>query len=571
MRRWTIAVGIFGLGIAAGILTLGAAREHPGHWFGAGSDLAGVALLAPAWTLIACGLATWARRPARRSGLLLAAAGFVWFLPEWNNPELGSALAFTIGLALYAACPPLVAHAVLAYPGSRLASRVDAAALMVAYAGGVVVLGVLPALVFDPQAEGCASCPDNLLLITAHGQAYEDLGRAGVYLGLVWASSLALLAVVRMVQRSPATRPVLGAGSMYLGLVAATFAVSLDRGLVTNGTVERRLWFGQAAALVAVAASAGWSLVRARRTRSAIARLVVELTQSPPAGGLRDALARIVGDPALVLAYPLGEARRLVDAQGGPVELSKDLETTSLVQAGETVAVLAHRPALLDDQLVEEVAAAARLALVNERLHAEVRARLEQLRSSRARIVEAGDAERKRLERDLHDGAQQRLVGLSLSLRLLRGRMTDDGRTARRLEEAEAELRRAAIELRELAHGIFPTVLTDEGLGAALEALAEEGRVPIRVSAMPDTRYDPSIETAAYTVVAEAARTATSKLSVEATASESTLVIEVRTGGENALDVTALEDRLGALDGRLLVIPGANGGITIRAELPCAS
>jgi signal transduction histidine kinase len=296
---------------------------------------------------------------------------------------------------------------------------------------------------------------------------------------------------------------------------------------------------------------------------------VVELTRTtPPPGGLRDVLAGIAGDPALVLAYPVDDPERLVDGDGRPVELSPDLETTSLVQDGRAVAVLAHRPGLLDDeQLVEEVAAASRLALENERLQAEVRARLEELRASRARIVDAGDAERKRLERDLHDGAQQRLVGLSLSLRVLRGRVADaDGR----LEQAENELRQAATELRELAHGIFPAVLADEGLAAALEALAEESRVPIRVDGVPETRYAASVETAAYTVVAEAARISTQPLAVGASASNGALVIEVQTHGDG-LDLTALEDRIGALDGRLAVVRGTDGAITIRAELPCAS
>jgi signal transduction histidine kinase len=573
MRRWTIAVGISGLGIAAGILTLIAARDHPGYWFAGSSDLAGAALLAAGWALIGCGLATWLRRPGSRSGLLLAAAGFAWFLPEWNNPGLSSSVAFTIGLVLYVACAPFVAHAVLAYPGGRLASRVEAGAVAVAYAGGVLVLGVLPALVFDPEAEGCAPCPDNLLLLTGDARLAENVNRVGLYLGLAWAIVLAALGGVRLVRGSHATRPVMGAGIIYVLLVVATFAVSLDRGFVTNGTAERRLWLGQAAALAAVAASAAWNLARARRARSAVARLVAELTQSPPPGGLRDALARIVDDPGLVLAYPLGEAAGLVDAQGRSIELPTDREKTSLVHDGRTVAVLAHRQGLFDDeQLLEEVAAAARLALENERLQAEVRARLEELRSSRARIVEAGDAERKRLERDLHDGAQQRLVGLSLSLRLLRGRMVvGDVWAAERLEQAEAELRRAAVELRELAHGIFPAVLADEGLGAALEALAEDGRVPIRIRGVPNTRYNAPIETAAYTVVAEAARTATDTLAVAARVSADTLIIEVETRRADALDLTALEDRIGALDGRLILGPAANGGVTIRAELPCGS
>ena len=263
-----------------------------------------------------------------------------------------------------------------------------------------------------------------------------------------------------------------------------------------------------------------------------------------------------------------------MDAQGRPVELPAGRETTSLMRDRRPVAVLAHKSGLLDDeQLVEDVTSAARLALENERLQAEVQARLEELRASRARIVEAGDAERKRLERDLHDGAQQRLVGLSLSLRLLRSQLADggDGEALPQLAAAETELRNATVELRELAHGIFPAVLADEGLAAAVEALAEEARVPIRIRSLPERRYDAPIETAAYTVVAEAARIATSTLVVAAKASPGALVVEVETQDGDALDLAALEDRLGALDGRLVLVRTDSGRVTIRAELPCAS
>ena len=567
MRRWPLAVGLFGAGIAVGIATLRVARDHPGYGFAGSSDAAGVALLAAGWALIGCGLASWARRPASRFGPLLTAAGFAWFVPEWSNPEAASALAFTIGLTLSAACAPLVAHAALGYPGGRLASRLETAAVALAYGGGLLVLGVLPTLLFDPHGT-CSQCPDNLLLLRADGGAADDVTRAGLYLGVGWAVALAGLAAWKVARGSHASRPVAASAAVYLLLVAATFSISFDRGYVDYGTDERRLWLGQAAALVSIAAFAAWNLARARRARSQVAGLVVELTRTAPPGGLRDVLAGIAGDPALVLAYPVGHPERLVDGEGRPVELSAGLERTSLVRDGNAVAVLGHRPGLLgDEQLVEEIAAAARLALENERLQAEVRARLEELRASRARIVEAGDAERKRLERDLHDGAQQRLVGLSLSLRLLRSHTADaDGR----LEQAESELRQAAAELRELAHGIFPAVLADEGLAAALEALAEEGRVPIRLDSVPETRFDASVETAAYTVVAEAARTAAEPLSVAASAANGALVVEVRTR-DNGFDFTALEDRIGALDGRLTLVPDTGGTVTIRADLPCES
>jgi signal transduction histidine kinase len=574
MSRSLTALGVVSVGALLGIYSLAVARDEPAFSYAGASAAGTVALVGAGWALIGCGLAFWVRRPGSRFGPLLAAAGFAWFLPEWNNPGVGSPLVFTVGLALYAACPPLVAHAVLAYPGGRLASRIEAGVIAVAYIGGLLVLGVLPALVFDPQAEGCGPCPANLLLVSDQGRLAEDLYRAGVYAGLGWALALSLLAVVNLMRASSARRSVLAAGAVYFMLVAATFAVWLDRGFLSNGTLERRLWLGQAAALVAVVLGIVWSWVRARRARSTVARLVVELAQSPPPGGLRGVLAEIVGDPDLLLAYPLGDPAGPVDADGRLVEFPAGRETTSLVRDGHTVALLVHSPGLLaDEQLVEEVTAAARLALENERLQAEVRARLEQLQASRARIVEAGDTERKRLERDLHDGAQQRLVGLSLSLRLLRSRCANDagGATTARLDEAELELRRATVELRELAHGIFPAVLADEGLAAAVEALAEEGRVPIQISSLPESRFDAPIETAAYTVVAEAARTATDTIVVGAKASTDTLVIEVETHDGDALDVVALEDRVGALDGRLFLQRREDDQVTIRAELPCGS
>jgi signal transduction histidine kinase len=579
MGRALIAVAVSGVGIAVGLYSFEVARADQAFSFAGTSAAGGAALLGGGWASIAVGLAFWLRKPVSRFGPLIAAAGFAWFVLEWNNPGIGSALAFTVGLCLYAACPPLAGHAVLSYPSGRLASRAERAVLAVAYAGGALVLGLLPALLFDPRSQGCEQCPRNLLAIGNSGRAVEDLNRFGVYLGLASALALCILVLVKLVRATNAGRrpvwPVFAAGAAYLVLVAAAFGASLDRGLLWNGTLERRLWIGEAGALCVIALGAAFGVARARRARAAVARLVVDLAHSPPAGGLRAALAGIVGDPALVLGYPLDRSGQLVDAQGRPADLSGCGGRTTLAVGGRAVAMVGHAPGLLDDsQLVDEVTAAARLALENERLQAEVRAQLEELRASRARIIDAGDVERKRLERDLHDGAQQRLVALALSLRLVRSQLRSDAapEPVAALAEADSELDSAISELRELAHGIFPTVLADAGLAVAVRALAEEGRVPIQIRGLPVDRFSPAVETAAYTVVAEAARVATGTVVVQGERRDNALVIEVETQDEGrALDRVTLEDRLGALDGSLRLDRSDSGRVTIRAELPCGS
>src|SRR5262249_174129 len=188
-----------------------------------------------------------------------------------------------------------------------------------------------------------------------------------------------------------------------------------------------------------------------------------------------DVLADVLHDPSLQLAYPLADGR-LADARCRPVELTG--EVTQIVRGGQRVALLSHRPGLLaEPALAEEVAAAARPALAHQRLPAEAWSQLDGLRASRGRIVQSGDAERRRLVRDLHDGAQQQLVTLALALRLARARLGSglDPALAGRIEEAEDELRAALADLRELAQGIFPVILAEEGVSAAGEALAETG------------------------------------------------------------------------------------------------
>jgi signal transduction histidine kinase len=567
-----LRLAVLAAGLAFGVFSLAVARRGAGYSFAGGSVLAGAAELAAGYALLAVGFAAWMRPRQARLGAILVAASFAWFLLEWNNPAAGSALVFTIGLVLYAAAPPLVAHAMLAYPDGRVGWWPGRLGLALGYAGSVLVLGLLAAAVFDPASEGCAQCPRNLLL-AGGGGTYGSIDRAGVCLGLTWSLLVILLAAGGLARSTPARRrlavPVVVAGCAYLGLVAGDLAHSLHRGFLGYDGLDRRLWLGEAAALCVLSLAVVGAWVRARHTRSALARLVIELAGSPAPGGLRDVLADVLHDPSLQLAYPLAGGR-LADAHCRAVELAGEI--TPIVRGGRQVALLSHRSGLLaEPALAEEVAATARLALDNERLQAEAWSQLEDLRASRGRIVQAGDAERRRLVRDLHDGAQQRLVTLSLALRLARTRLGPglDPALAGRLDQAEAELRGALADLRELAQGIFPVILAEEGLSAAVEALAEAA--PLEITALPEERLGSSAEAAAYFVVSEAVRrAAASTLKVSAARCGSRLVVEVE-GDNMPAEITGLQDRVGALDGSVTVVRKPGGRATIRAEIPCES
>lgn len=580
-------LGAFGFGL----LSLLIARSHPGATFGGESWEAGVVELVAGWSMVGAGLYVWWGRGEGRSGILLAVAGVAWFVAEWDNPEIGLGVPFTVGLAAHALAPAVVAHAILAYPFGRLSSRLERLAITVAYVDAALVLGFLPALFFDPGRQGCSLCPPNLLVLDSRPDLGESLNLWGTWLGIVWTLAIVALCISRLARSSPPLRrltaPVLFGGIAYVLLVLWGFLDSLPKGLPDTDQVASRVWLGQSAALTAIALGVAWSWLLRRRTRSLMASVVVELGESPPLGALREMLARSLGDPDLKVAYPLRDPERLVDSRGKPVDPAEHegRAVTPLVRQGETVALLLHRPGLLDDPaVVDEVVAATRLALENDRLQAEVLAQLEDLRASRARIVATGDAERRRLERDLHDGAQQRLVGLSLGLRLARAKLgpQPDPKLLALIGRTERALRTAIDELRELAHGIYPAVLTDEGLGAAVEALAYRATIPMEIIEMPEQRFPIPVETAAYFLIAEVTRSIADQagdrgVTVDVRHDGNRLVIEVTDDGvgdvhrDQESGFTDLADRIGALDGKLRVQYAPTGALTFQAEIPCES
>jgi signal transduction histidine kinase len=254
---------------------------------------------------------------------------------------------------------------------------------------------------------------------------------------------------------------------------------------------------------------------------------------------------------------------------------------TVLERGGADMAAIIHDPALLEDPgLVASVASALRLAVENERLQAQVEAQLDEVRASRARIVEAGDAERKRVERDLHDGAQQRLVSLTLALRLAQTKLGDDVDPSVRLclEQASSEAKAALAELRELARGIYPTILTEAGLGPAFETLADRSPVAVTVDVGAE-RFTPAIEGAAYFVVSEALANIAKyahagRAEIRTLRDGDSLIVEITDDGVGGADpgsgsgLRGLADRLAAIDGTLEVTSPSGGGTCLRALIP---
>jgi signal transduction histidine kinase len=522
----------------------------------------------------ACGLIAARRRPDSRSGaLMLAAAAGLFASPllvQLDAPAAQTAaMLFTDFWTI-----PFVALLLTFLTGGRLVASVDRA-LVGLFVVPLVILQFVWMLFLDDEA--------NLLGVLPDDGIANVLDKTQRFLTLVGCVATLVVLVARWRAASPPRRRAL-LPSVGGGVALALFASLLVNDLVGTGTrSELHLWLAiTSLGLVPALFLAG--LLRSRLARAGLTELVRSL-RSMHGADLEAALARTLGDPGLLVAR-IGPGGGYVDARGAAVTLPTSPGERRIVPVerdGYPIAALAYDASLDDDPaLVEAVSAAAAIALENEELQRESETRTAELQASRERLVAAGDAERRRLERDLHDGAQQRLVALAMQLRFLQSRIRVDPAVAEEIATtASTELAQSLEELRDLARGIHPAVL-DHGLEPALESLAT--RSPVPASLRYGVTHEPPgpVALAAYFVVSEAL-TNTAKhacataVAVRVDGAAGRLHVEVADDGVGGAatgsgsGLRGLADRLEALDGRLDVVSAPGRGTVVAAELPCES
>ena len=536
------------------------------------------------WGFIGAGLFAWDRRPNNSVGSLMVATGFAWLLGLISASNVS--VLFTAGAIVSSIYIVTALHMLLAAPYGRGLSRGDRRIVIVGYL--LVTIGLVPMYLFlDPAKDGCDGCPENAILIE-HNESIVGVWSALVNLVGIGVLAAVLISLVRRWRRAtrPERRlyaPVYAAG---VALMIAVIGQLAAQTAGSEGTAVDVLFLISVIPLALVPYLFLASFVHARMAQGgAVGELMSKLSAAPRGGQLRDALADALEDPSLELLFWLPERGRYVDARGRDYDLPEDdpaRAVTKVERDGECVAAIVHDPTLPQmSGHVEAVGAAAALALDNERLDAALRAKIGELRASRERMLQIGLEERRRLERDLHDGAQQRLVSMALNIRLARAKLNEDPLAAEELlAGAGSELDSALAELRELARGIHPAVLTDRGLPTALETLASRAPVPVELGELPDERLPEAVELAAYFVVSEALTNVAkyseaSHATVQVERDNGRVVVEVADDGIGGADpgrgtgLRGLADRLAVLEGRLDVESPRGRGTTITARIPC--
>jgi signal transduction histidine kinase len=531
---------------------------------------------------LAGGIIALDRRPGNAIGPLMIAYAFVPYLGNWGNLQVPMLPLLGVGVGQWVGTP-ILAQIALSYPTGRLRTTFDRVVVGMIYAGAAA-LNVAILLVFDPRSSGCPACawePAPFPSRPAFVAATSIYQRATFVLTLLFFAAVWL----RWRRATRAERRDLAPLWVAVCIITLVYLMGAFASPSLDDPFAYLIWELQSVLQISLPIIFVWGLLSTRLARSAVGDLVVELERPLLPGQLQASLARTLGDPSLELLYALEGLDRWVNARGqggslpGPWEANQARTVTLVEREGRPLAALIHDPAL-DTELVRAAAAAAGMAIENARLHAEVQAQLEEVRASRQRIVEAGDRERRRVERNLHDGAQQRLATLALSLAMLRDRDGADPATAASLAQASAELRQAIDELRELARGIHPAILTEEGLPAAVESLADRSSLPVRVVADFDARLPEPVEAVAYFVVSESLANVAkyahaSSARVELSRCNGSLRVEVLDDGIGGADagrgsgLRGLADRVSAVRGSFRVETPPGGGTRVLAEIPC--
>jgi signal transduction histidine kinase len=520
------------------------------------------------------GVIAWIRRPDNGTGRLMTAVGIAWYLVDLRQST--QPVLFAIGFCLLYLVPVIFTHLVLALPNGRLSRRPER---LVAIGLYLTVVVTQPPRYFVEHPRGPQSWTTPLT-------TYSFWAPVGSIAGLV----LTLASVVLVLRRwRTAGRPTRRTHALVwitgtaIGLtVLVTILASL---LEVSHDALRRLALAYTVGLILTPFAILAGLLRVRMARIRVADLVVRLEATAEPRRLGAAIADALGDPTLQICFRRPDSGDYIDADGRPVEIphTGDRAVTLVRRQGEELAALVHDAGLLDQRpLVDAVVAATRLALDNARLHAAQRAQLEEMRASRARIVAAADAERHRIQRDLHDGAQHKLLTVSMLVGQAREEFaTFLSHPSGKLDTASTQLHEVIRELRELTEGIHPPSLTEQGLAAVIESLAERASLPVRFT-VPPQRWPDHVERTAYFVINEALaniykHAAASCATVHVDVADQTLVVRVVDDGIGGADpdrgtgLRGLHDRVAAIGGTLAIHSSPGAGTRIEAELPCAS
>jgi signal transduction histidine kinase len=578
-HRPTLAIaGAFGLALTSLAVVVTAESSSSAH-----PELAAAARGAIVALPIAVGLCATAWRPYRRFGLMLALIGAGWSLAalaESSDPVLystGRVAAWFVEVGFV--------WVILAFPSGSLTGRWDRV-LVIAFAV-LVLVGYMPtALLADdyptpsPWTECDADCPANAFQVLGSEPGFVSHALPAVREALTMLIFVGVAGILASRVRS-ATR-------LTRLMLAPVLAVAVARLLVyTVGFAGRRVdpdspllgAIGWTIALLVPAMAVAFLIGLLRWqlfSIGALQRLAVRLHEHPDAQRLRIALAATMGDPWLDLAFWRGgRGGDWVDADGQRVDLSavpRGRSVTTIREGGAPIAAIVHDSAL--DEHPDFVKAAgnyAVMALDNHQLVAQVKSSLREVQDSRARIVASADEERRRIERDLHDGAQQRLVALRIKLELAEEMLSrDPGRGRELLHEIGDETVEALEDVRSLAHGVYPALLTQRGLGDALRDAAVRSPIPVRLDVSGIGRYPPEVESAVYFCCMEAMQNAV-KHGVGATlisialSDDGRLRFEVADNGAG-FDAAATPPGAGLANMRDR-IAAVGGGLTYRSQI----